>query len=472
MKKRSSIIFSILVAFIVMILFGCDNNSNSSENSNFDNDYIEISYRDCGDYYAVEGPLSKSDNSSKVVIQEKINGKEVKEIDNRAFSYCRNLNKISIPSTVTTIGEYAFEYTGLTDITIPESVEDLDFSILYRCDSLKSIVVNEKNKKYDSRNNCNAIIETETNTLVLGCKSTIIPNTVINIGSFAFSYCENLLEITIPYGVSIIGNFSFENCHNLTTISIPNSVTIIGVSAFSRTNLSEITIPSSVEGIYIGGLFVGCDRLERIIVDENNKNFDSRNNCNAIIDAETNTLISGCKNTIIPNTVTSIYNFAFSYTDLEELVISSDIISIGKYVFTGCDKLERIIVDENNKTFDSRNNCNAIIDTKTNTLVLGCKNTIIPSDVTSIGDYAFDKSDLEELIIPSTVISIGREAFNRCSQLDEVYYLGTIDQWNSISIEEGNDDLISATCYIYSETQPTDITGLYWHYVDGVPTKW
>lgn len=157
---------------------------------------------------------------------------------------------------------------------------------------------------------------------------------------------------------------------------------------------------------------------------------------------------------------------------LVNVSIPSSVENADSGLFSGCNKLEKIIVDENNRKYDSRNNCNAIIETETNILVSGCINTIIPNTVTSIGNYAFGYSDLEKIIIPANITSIGKYAFYGCDELEDVNYLGTLEQWNSFNLEEGNDNLISATCYIYSETQQTDITGLYWHYVDGVPTKW
>jgi len=181
---------------------------------------------------------------------------------------------------------------------------------------------------------------------------------------------------------------------------------------------------------------------------------------------------------IIPKKINGKYVKEISdnaFDDCHYLVnvsIPSSVENADSGLFSGCNKLEKIIVDENNRKYDSRNNCNAIIETETNILVSGCINTIIPNTVTSIGNYAFGYSDLEKIIIPANITSTGKYAFYGCDELEDVNYLGTLEQWNSFNLEEGNDNLISATCYIYSETQQTDITGLYCHYVDGVPTKW
>jgi hypothetical protein len=109
------------------------------------------------------------------------------------------------------------------------SIENNAFSY---CSGLTSINVESGNTKYDSRDDCNAIIETTSNTLIAGCQNTIIPNSVTSIGDGAFAYCSGLISITIPNGVASIGKEAFNGCIGLTSITIPNSVTSIGVKAF------------------------------------------------------------------------------------------------------------------------------------------------------------------------------------------------------------------------------------------------
>ena len=143
----------------------------------------------------------------------------------------------------------------------------------------------------------------------------------------------------------------------------------------------------------------------------------------------------------IPSSVTSIGNFAFSgCSGLTGIEIPSSVTKIGEAAFSGCSRLTSINVEAGNEVYDSRDNCNAIIKKATNTLIQGCKNTKIPSSVTSIGYYAFyDCSGLTGIEIPSSVTSIRNFAFWFCSGLKDVYYTGTQEQWNAISFGSGGD---------------------------------
>ena len=155
-----------------------------------------------------------------------------------------------IPEGTEHIGEKAFyECEGLTSVEIPNSVTSIGENAFSSC-CLTKIIVEEGNERYDSRNNCNAIIETESNTLVAGCASTVIPDTVEEIGESAFSKCSGLTSVVIPNSVTSIGNSAFYECEGLTSVEIPNSVTSIGKSAFCNcSGLTSVEIPNSVTSI-------------------------------------------------------------------------------------------------------------------------------------------------------------------------------------------------------------------------------
>lgn len=166
-----------------------------------------------------------------------------------AFCGCINLKEIYLPSSMKSIDLQAFEgCKSLTSIVIPEGIERLHPYLFPDCDNLSNIVVAEGNKKFDSRNNCNAIIETESNKLLFGCANTIIPEGVTEISAGAFYRVKNLTSISIPNSVKSIGNGAFFGCANLNNITIPESVEFIGPEAFARcSNLTTITIPDGVK---------------------------------------------------------------------------------------------------------------------------------------------------------------------------------------------------------------------------------
>lgn len=268
----------------------------------------------------------------------------------------KNLKEIIIPSTyndlpITVIGDSFFAYRA-ESIYISENIEKVYGDIFGGCRYLKKVEVSKDNKKYDSRNNCNAIVETHTNTLVAGCVGTIIPDDIEIIGYGAF-YASKITEIDIPNSVHTIEDYAFSNssidylimpnsikhigehafylCGALSYIRLSNNLESIGKECFSQTILTQLHIPKSV--IEIGdGIIKLCKFMEKIEVDEDNDVYDSRENCNAIIETKTNKLIAGCRDTVIPNDVVSIGKGAISaYGKDGTFIIPSNIKVIEPY---------------------------------------------------------------------------------------------------------------------------------------------
>ncbi len=314
-------------------------------------------------------------------------------IDAKAFFACNGLTRITIPNSVTSIEEWAFyNCSKLTRIAIPRSVTFIAATdnkhAFEGCNGVNTIIVESGNPVYDSRNNCNAIIETSSNKLIYGCVNTIIPNSVTAIGKYAFAYCNRISHIEIPGSVTSIGDNAFFGCNELEDISIPNSVYYIGTYAFGLcNNLKSASIGNSVSTIDVGAFWC-CNNLTSVN---------------------------------IPNSVTSINESAFYGTSIKEIFIPKSVTFIGNAIFEFCDSLSVITVDKLNDKFDSRNNCNAIIETESNTLIAGCKTTVIPSTISAIGDYAFKSCRLlTNISIPNSITSIGIAAFNNCKNLSEI----------------------------------------------------
>ena len=282
------------ITALLILLIGI----NSTNAQDFSVDGIFYNVTSATEPYEVEVTSGDVKYSGDVVIPGSVTYNDIEysvtAIGYRAFRYCSGLTSIEIPNSVTSIGNAVFsDCYGLTSIEIPNSVTSIGSYVFSSCYRLTSIAVEEGNPVYDSRENCNAIIETASNRLIAGCKNSFIPNSVTAIGKSAFYNCDGLTSIVIPNSVTAIGYEAFYGCSILTSIVIPNSVTVIDDDAFSYcSSLISINIPNSVTSIG-NSAFFRCNDLTSIIVEEGNLVYDSRENCNAIIETATNKLIAG-----------------------------------------------------------------------------------------------------------------------------------------------------------------------------------
>ena len=271
-----------------------------------------------------------------------------------------------------------------------------------RCSGINSIIVEQGNKKYDSRNDCNAIIETQSNTLIAGSKNTVIPNSVTSIGESAFSGCSGLTSVIIPNSVISIGAAVFSGCSALTSVTLPN--TVIGIEDYAFANcsaLASVTMPKYVASIGEWA-FSGCSSLTSITIP----------NAVTYIGEYAFRNCSGLTSITIPNSVTSIGDCTFyDCSGLTSIKIPNSVTGIGGSAFYGCSSLTSVTIP---------NSVTSIGESAFS----GCKgltSITIPNSVTSIGEYAFyGCKGLTSITIPNSVTSIGNSAFRDCKGLTSI----------------------------------------------------
>ena len=346
-----------------------------------------------------------------VSIPATINGLPVRRIADNAFKNAfknyADLTSVTIPDSVTSIGDSAFSgCTGLTSVTIPNSVTRIGSDAFQDCPRLTSVtipnsVTSIRDFTFDGCTGLTSVTIPNSVTSIgyaafsrSRLTNVTIGNSVTIIGDFAFSGCTGLTSVTIPNSVTSIGYNAFNECTGLTSVTIPNSVTIIGDAAFwGCTGLTSVTIPNSVTSIGYSA-FRRCTGLKSINVDSTNAAYASVdgvlfNKKGSVLGVYPAGKTGSYK---IPDSVTSIEGGAFSRSSLTSVTIPNSVTSIGDSVFSGC---------------------------------TGLTSVTIPNSVTIIGDYAFSGcTGLTSVTIPSSVTSIGNSAFKVCSGLQGVYFLG------------------------------------------------
>ncbi|MBQ8288067.1 MAG: leucine-rich repeat domain-containing protein [Clostridia bacterium] len=300
----------------------------------------------------------------------------VTSVGESAFDGCKNLSVLELPDSLNVIGADAFRScSSLTSIALPRYAVSLDGNVFAGCTSLSSVTVASGNTAYRVQDGC--LIEIATGTLVAALPGSTVP--------------------------------------------ADGSITIIGASAFEgRTDLSAIHIPASVTSIGEKA-FYGCTGVTGITVDATSQSFTAKGNC--LIERSTKRLIQGCSMSEIPadGSVTEIGDYAFAdCAGLTSIHIPNTVSSIAGSAFSGCSGLETITAAAGNEHYHAVDNC--LIVSGTRTLLLGCKNSVIPDDssVIRIGNNAFAGSSITSLIIPDDVTEIGEAAFEDCVLLEEL----------------------------------------------------
>ena len=334
----------------------------------------------------------------------------VTQIGVGAFANCANLASANVPSSVTSLGEYAFSRCNvLSNMTVSGAFPTLGKFVFSNCPELTQVsipasvtAIGERAfygcKKLASVGQASGV-ETVGDCAFMGCsalENVMFSNSLTSIGNSAFSQCESLAAVTLGNSLTSIGTSAFARCFALTSVAIPETVTTIGSSAFTDCRgLTSVTLPAGLDAIKYS-TFLRCSALPEITLPASLSNigYDAFNGCSALTGVA------------IPAAVTSIADRAFD----------------------DCSSLASIQVEAGNTVYDSREDCNALIETGTNVLRLGCKNSVVPATVTRIGDHAFyNCPELTGITLPEGLTTIGNYAFYNCKGLTSITIPSTVD---------------------------------------------
>ncbi len=358
----------------------------------------------------------------------------VEYIGDKAFCGAKSLEKITIPNTVTHIGESAFSGCPITEVVIGSGITEISDSVFSGCTSLSSIV---------------------------------IPDNVTKIGNAAFRGCLALETIVISDNVTTIGSDAFNNCQAIEKITMPLSLEFVGENAFYDCDaLVNVVIKSIANwcGVeFANGLSNPLYGIEDVFYDYHPK-------ASLYLLSGTEELL--VEDLVIPSGVTSLGEYVFmGCTSIKSISFPDTLTAIGACAFEGCISLTSVVVPEQITDFGRGSNFSRCTN---------LESVVILSDVTKIADGMFyECRNMTSVVIPATVTEVGNGAFKDCQSLVSIYYGGKNEtEWNKINIDNSiygwNYPLIDkydVVRYYYSATEPTG-EGNFWHYVGTTPTVW